>query len=32
MKLFEMISPDVLTDKAKKLYRQEREEHKILNG
>ena len=32
MKLFEMISPDALTDKAKKLYRQEREEHKILNG
>ena len=32
MKLFEMISTDVLTDKAKKLYRQEREEHKILNG
>ena len=32
MKLFDMISPDVLTDKAKKLYRQEREEHKILNG
>lgn len=32
MKPFEMISPDVLTDKAKKLYRQEREEHKILNG
>lgn len=32
MKLFEMTSPDVLTDKAKKLYRQEREEHKILNG
>lgn len=32
MKLFEMISTDVLTDKAKKLYWQEREEHKILNG
>lgn len=32
MKLFEIISPDALTDKAKKLYQQEREEHKILNG
>lgn len=32
MKLFEMISTDVLIDKAKKLYWQEREEHKILNG
>lgn len=32
MKLFEVTSPDVLTGKAKKLYRQERKEHKILNG
>lgn len=32
MKIFEMTSPDVLTGKAKKLYRQERKEHKILNG
>ena len=32
MKLFEIISPDALTDMAKKLYRQEREAHKILNG
>lgn len=32
MKIFEMTSPDALTEKAKKLYRQEREEHKVLNG
>ena len=32
MKLFETSTPEVLTQKAKALYRQEREQHKILNG
>ena len=32
MELFHTLTPDALTDKAKKLYRQERESHKILNG
>ncbi len=32
MKLFTTLTPDALTDKAKKLYREERESHKILNG
>ena len=32
MELFHTLTPEALTDKAKKLYRQERESHKILNG
>ena len=32
MKLYPMLSPDVLTEKAKKLYREERQTHKVLNG
>ncbi len=32
MNLFSTISPDELTEKAKKLYLEERESHKILNG
>ncbi len=32
MKLFTTLTPGALTDKAKKLYREERESHKILNG
>ncbi len=32
MELFSVISPEKLTEKAKKLYLQEREQHKILNG
>ena len=32
MKLFETSTPEVLTQKAKALYRQEREQHKILTG
>lgn len=32
MELFSSITPAVLTEKAKKLYREERESHKVLNG
>lgn len=32
MKLFNTSSPEVLTQKAKALYREERESHKVLNG
>lgn len=32
MKLFSTLSPEILTEKAKKLYREERENHKVLNG
>ena len=32
MELFHTITPVALTEKAKKLYREERESHKILNG
>ena len=32
MELFQTLSADSLTEKAKKLYREERESHKILNG
>lgn len=32
MELFKIISPELLCDKAKKLYKEERSEHKILNG
>ena len=32
MELFQTLTPDALTEKAKKLYREERESHKILNG
>lgn len=32
MELFSFITPAVLTEKAKKLYREERESHKVLNG
>lgn len=32
MELFEKLTPAALTEKAKKLYREEREDHKILNG
>ncbi len=32
MKLFSICSPEALTEKAKRLYREEREDHKILNG
>lgn len=32
MELFHTLSADALTEKAKKLYREERESHKILNG
>ncbi len=32
MDLFSVISPDKLTEKAKALYLQERESHKVLNG
>ena len=32
MELFQTMSPEELTEKAKRLYRQEREDHKILNG
>ncbi len=32
MELFTTVTPDTLTEKAKKLYREERETHKILNG
>lgn len=32
MELFHTLSADALTEKAKKLYREERECHKILNG
>ena len=32
MELFQTLSADALTEKAKKLYREERESHKILNG
>lgn len=32
MELFTAVTPAALTEKAKKLYREERESHKILNG
>ena len=32
MELFSTVTPAALTEKAKKLYREERESHKILNG
>ena len=32
MQIFEMISPDAVSDKAKKLYDEERNNHKVLNG
>jgi len=32
MELFSTVSAEILTDKAKKLYCEERETHKILNG
>lgn len=32
MELFKTLSAEALTEKAKKLYREERESHKILNG
>ena len=32
MELFQTLSAETLTEKAKKLYREEREKHKILNG
>jgi len=32
MSLFQTVSPELLTEKAKKLYLQEREDHEILNG
>lgn len=32
MELFQTLSANALTEKAKKLYREERESHKILNG
>ena len=32
MELFSTVSPETMTDKAKKLYREERESHKVLNG
>ena len=32
MELFEKLDPQALTEKAKRLYREERETHKVLNG
>ncbi|MBP3304999.1 MAG: hypothetical protein J6L24_03420 [Oscillospiraceae bacterium] len=32
MELFSTVTPAALTEKAKKLYREERESHKVLNG
>jgi len=32
MELFSTVSPEMMTEKAKKLYLEERESHKVLNG
>ena len=32
MRIFEMLSPEEISGRAKELYREERNNHKILNG